>query len=108
PWLATTQLKLADLRGHLAALRAVGVPYTDEMIANAAADAYGQSNPDSEQSSGVVERYGDKTQLSVFDGVKTNVTEMDAMVAYLQVLGELTNAAYENTAAPEQMPNPNN
>ncbi|MGO6907274.1 cytochrome-c oxidase, cbb3-type subunit II, partial [Rhizobium ruizarguesonis] len=38
PWLATTQLKLADLRGHLAALRAVGVPYTDEMIANAAAD----------------------------------------------------------------------
>lgn len=108
PWLATTQLKLADLRGHLAALRAVGVPYTDEMIANAAADAYGQSNPDSEQSSGVIERYGDKTQVSAFDGVKTNVTEMDAMVAYLQVLGELTNAAYENTAAPEQMPNPNN
>ncbi|MGO8105609.1 cbb3-type cytochrome c oxidase subunit II, partial [Rhizobium leguminosarum] len=85
-------------RGEMAAqigqleLGAVGVPYTDEMIANADADAYGQSNPDREKSSGVVERYGDKTQLSVFDGVKTNVTEMDAMVAYLQVLGELTNA----------------
>ena len=77
------------------------------MIANAAADAYGQANPDSDQSSGVTERYGDATQVSAFDGVKTTVTEMDALVAYLQVLGRLTNAAYENTAAPEQMPDPN-
>lgn len=107
-WLATTQLKLSDLGGNLAALRTVGVPYTDEMIANAAADAYGQSNPDSDQSSGVTERYGDATQVSAFDGVKTTVTEMDALVAYLQVVGRLTNAAYENTAAPEQMPDPNN
>src|SRR6478736_1968756 len=37
-WLATTQLELSDLGGHLAALRAVGVPYSDEMIANAALD----------------------------------------------------------------------
>ena len=41
-------------------------------------------------------------------GVTTNVTEMDALVAYLQVLGQLTKAAYENTAAPEKMPDPNN
>lgn len=107
-WLATTRLELSDLGGHLAALRAVGVPYTDEMIASAAADAYGQSNPDSDQSSGVTERYGDETQVSAFDGVKNTVTEMDALVAYLQVVGRLTNAAYENTAAPEQVPDPNN
>jgi cytochrome c oxidase cbb3-type subunit 2 len=107
-WLATTQLELSDLGGHLAALRTVGVPYTDEMIASAAADAYGQSNPDSDQSSGVTERYGEKTQLSAFDGVKNTVTEMDALVAYLQVVGRLTTAAYDNTAAPEQMPDPNN
>ncbi|CAN7713611.1 cytochrome-c oxidase, cbb3-type subunit II [Rhizobium sp. LjRoot98] len=107
-WLATTQLELSDLGGHLAALRTVGVPYTDEMIASAAGDAYGQSNPDSDQSSGVTERYGEKTQVSAFDGVKNTVTEMDALVAYLQVVGRLTNAAYENTAAPEQMPDPNN
>ncbi|MGO7215416.1 cytochrome-c oxidase, cbb3-type subunit II [Rhizobium ruizarguesonis] len=107
-WLATTPLDLADLRDQLAALRTVGVPYTDDMIANASADAFGQANPDSEQSSGVTERYGQDTQVSAFDGVKTSVTEMDAMVAYLQVLGRLTKAAYQNTAAPEQVPNPNN
>ncbi|MGX9992217.1 cytochrome-c oxidase, cbb3-type subunit II [Rhizobium sp. WSM1274] len=107
-WLATTPLDLADLRDQLAALRTVGVPYTDEMVANASADAFGQANPDSEQSSGVTERYGQDTQVSAFDGVKTSVTEMDAMVAYLQVLGRLTKAAYQNTAAPEQVPNPNN
>ncbi|MBY3218684.1 cytochrome-c oxidase, cbb3-type subunit II [Rhizobium laguerreae] len=107
-WLATTPLDLADQRDQLAALRTVGVPYTDDMVANASADAFGQANPDSEQSSGVTERYGQDTQVSAFDGVKTSVTEMDAMVAYLQVLGRLTKAAYHNTAAPEQMPNPNN
>jgi cytochrome c oxidase cbb3-type subunit 2 len=107
-WLATTQLVLADLPDHLAALRAVGVPYTEDMIANAASDAYGQALPDSDQSSGVTERYGDETQVSAFDGVKTNVTEMDALVAYLQVVGRLTKAAYQNTAAPEQVPDPNN
>ncbi|MGZ2427447.1 cytochrome-c oxidase, cbb3-type subunit II [Rhizobium laguerreae] len=107
-WLATTPLDLADLRDQVAALRTVGVPYTDDMVANAPADAFGQANPDSEQSSGVTERYGQDTQVSAFDGVKTRVTEMDAMVAYLQVLGRLTKAAYQNTAAPEQMPNPNN
>ncbi|QHW23593.1 cytochrome-c oxidase, cbb3-type subunit II [Rhizobium leguminosarum bv. viciae 248] len=107
-WLATTPLDLADLRDQVAALRTVGVPYTDDMVANASADAFGQANPDSEQSSGVTERYGQDTQVSAFDGVKTSVTEMDAIVAYLQVLGRLTKAAYQNTAAPEQMPNPNN
>ncbi|WEZ85726.1 cytochrome-c oxidase, cbb3-type subunit II (plasmid) [Rhizobium sp. 32-5/1] len=107
-WLATTPLKLSNLPLMLKAQRTVGVPYTDEMIANASADARGQSAPDSEQSAGVSERYGEATQVSAFDGVATNVTEMDALVAYLQVLGQLTKAAYENTAAPEKMPDPNN
>ena len=107
-WLGTTPLKLADLPLALRAQRAVGVPYTDEMIENAARDAYGQAVPDSEQSSGVTERYGEATQVSAFDGVTTNVTEMDALVAYLQVLGQLTRAAYDNTAAAEQMPDPDN
>ena len=34
------------------------------------------------------------------------VTEMDALVAYLQVLGRLTDAAFRDTAAPEQAPDP--
>lgn len=106
-WLATTPLDVDDLSLKLQAQRSVGVPYTDEMIANASSDAHGQAVPDSDQSTGVSERYGDATQISAFDGVTTNVTEMDALVAYLQVLGQLTKAAYENPAAPEQVPNPN-
>src|SRR4051795_12492200 len=45
-WLARTALETEDLGQHLRAQRALGVPYTDEMIANAAGDAYGQAAPD--------------------------------------------------------------
>jgi cytochrome c oxidase cbb3-type subunit II len=105
-WLATSELALGDLSLKLAAQRTVGVPYTEEMIANASSDARGQALPDSDQSTGVTQRYGEATQVSAFDGVATNVTEMDALVAYLQVLGQLTKAAYQNPAASEQAPNP--
>ncbi|MDW5317544.1 cytochrome-c oxidase, cbb3-type subunit II [Rhizobium sp. PL01] len=107
-WLGTSALDMEELPLKLRAQRAVGVPYTNDMILNASADAYGQALPDSPQASGVTERYGEATQVSAFDGVTAGVSEMDALVAYLQVLGQLTNAAYENTAAPEQMPDPNN
>lgn len=103
-FLARTELKTIDLSDHLAAQRALGVPYTDEMVANAVRDAYGQAYPDSEAASGVTERYGEATQVSAFDGVATRLTEMDALVAYLQVLGRLTDAAFRDTAATEQVP----
>ena len=105
-WLSRNALKLDDLGLHLKAQQALGVPYTDEMVANAARDAFGQATPDSTQASGVTERYGEKTEVSAFDGVATQVTEMDALVAYLQVLGRLTEAAYQNTAATEEAPDP--
>ncbi|WP_022697381.1 cytochrome-c oxidase, cbb3-type subunit II [Euryhalocaulis caribicus] len=106
PWLARNGLDMDDLAQHLRAQRAVGVPYTDEMIENASRDAYGQASPNSEHASGVVDRYGEDTQIRAFDGVATRVTEMDALVAYLQVLGRLTDAAFEDTAAPEEAPEP--
>ncbi|MGN6464069.1 MAG: cytochrome-c oxidase, cbb3-type subunit II [Rhizobiaceae bacterium] len=105
-FLARTALQTDDLRLRLAAQRDVGVPYTDDMIKNAAQDAYGQAAPDSDYSSGVTQRYGDTTQVRAFDGVATELTEMDALVAYLQILGRLTDAAYKNTAAPQQPPEP--
>jgi len=105
-WLARTTLKMDDLPLHLEAQRALGVPYTDEMVENAARDAYGQAMPDTDFAAGVTGRYGEATQVSAFDGVTTKVTEMDALVAYLQVLGRLTGAAYEETAAPETKPDP--
>lgn len=105
-WLARTELRTDDLGAHLAVQRRLGVPYTEEMVKNAAQDAYGQATPDSSFAAGVTQRYGEKTQLSAFDGVTTNLTEMDALVAYLQVLGRLTDAAFRNTAAPQQPPDP--
>ena len=94
PWLAESTLRIEDLGQHLAAQRRVGVPYTDAMVADAAADAYGQANPDSDQADGVAERYGEATNIRDFDGDPDRLTEMDALVAYLQILGRLTDAAY--------------
>jgi len=97
-WLITTELRTDDLPLHLKAQRRVGVPYTDDMIDNAALDAYGQSNPDSQQADGVSKRYGKATNVRAFDGQPDRLTEMDALVAYLQILGHLTDAASKHVA----------
>jgi cytochrome c oxidase cbb3-type subunit II len=89
-WLRGAPLKTSDLGQHLAALRRVGVPYTDEMIANAPADAFGQANPSTPQAEGVAKRYGNETHIRAFAGAPGGVTEMDALVAYLQIIGQLT------------------
>ncbi len=78
-------VKLAAI--NLKANRRVGVPYTDEMIANAAADMKTQANPDAE-SKGLEARYP-KVKVANYDGNKDVLTEMDALVAYLQMLGTL-------------------
>lgn len=64
----------------------VGVPYTDEMIALAQEDFLVQVNPD-EDYDGLLERYPG-AQVRNFDG-QPEVTEMDALIAYLQVLGTM-------------------
>lgn len=97
-WLLRNELQTADFGAHLKAMRAVGVPYTDDMITNAAADAYGQAAPDSPQAEGVVKRYGPATSVRAFDGAAARLTEMDALVAYLQVLGRLTDVAGQTSA----------
>ena len=89
-FLATTPLVTNDLPARLAALRKVGVPYSDAQVANAASDAKAQANPDSPGAEGVVARYGVKTTVRAFDGGTDTVTEIAALVAYLQVLGQLT------------------
>jgi len=67
--------------------RLVGVPYSDEQIAEAQSDFAAQANPDAD-TAGLLARYGDKVTVSNFDG-KPELTEMDALVAYLQVLGTM-------------------
>ncbi len=66
--------------------RIVGVPYTDEMIESAEADFVAQADPDSDFDA-MVERYPGAV-VANFDG-QAELTEMDALVAYLQMLGTL-------------------
>ncbi|MEM7425558.1 MAG: cytochrome-c oxidase, cbb3-type subunit II [Pseudomonadota bacterium] len=87
-FLLRTELRTDDIAAHMLANRAVGVPYTDEMIANARTDLISQSDPDSDGAEDVTMRYP-KAQVSNFDGDPKTLTEMDALVAYLQMLGTL-------------------
>ena len=66
--------------------RLVGVPYTDEMIASARADFLTQADPEADHS-GLLERYH-SAQTRNFDG-QPELTEMDAIIAYMQMLGTL-------------------
>jgi cytochrome c oxidase cbb3-type subunit II len=100
-FLAETDLRVDDLGLHLAAMQTLGVPYTDDMVANATADALGQASPDSARADGVLERYGEATGIAAFDGVPGGPSEMDALVAYLQILGRLTDVAQLDAAEPE-------
>ena len=78
-------------------LRFQGVPYTDEDIANAEADLKAQVNPDG-MTEGLVARYP-KTVVRDFDGNPNKLTEMDALVAYLQMLGTLVDfSTYDDKA----------
>ncbi len=80
-------LRQDDIQAHLRAQRAIGVPYTDEMIANARADLVAQARPDADPTA-FQSRYA-RARQAAFDGDPTVVTEMDALVAYLQMLGTL-------------------
>ncbi len=71
----------------MAANAVVGTPYTDEMLEQAQADFRAQADPDSDYD-GLLERYGDNVNVRNFDG-QPELTEMDALVAYLQMLGTL-------------------
>jgi len=96
-WLDRNELNTRNLNGHLKALRHVGVPYTDDMIANAVADALAQSNPQSDGVQGLIDRYGMATTIRAFDSKSDTLTEMDAVISYLQILGRLTDVAYSNS-----------
>ena len=96
-FLADTDLEITNPAGHLVANRTVGVPYSDEMVENAEADLRAQADPEADVD-GLLARYP-KAVTGDFDGDPTRLTEMDALVAYLQMMGTLVDfSAYE----PEQ------
>ena len=86
-FLKDTLLDVKNFSTHLVANTRVGVPYDAEMIANAQADLTAQADPNAD-TSGVAGRYP-KAKLGDFDGDPKALTEMDALVAYLPMLGTL-------------------
>jgi cytochrome c oxidase cbb3-type subunit 2 len=86
-FMATRPLGYADIAEHLRTLKIIGVPYSDDMIANAKADLEAQKNPEADTAA-LLKRYP-KAVVSDFAGPAGQVTEMDALVAYLQMLGTL-------------------
>ncbi|MFN7010853.1 MAG: cytochrome-c oxidase, cbb3-type subunit II [Allorhizobium sp.] len=86
-FLKTTPLQVANVTANLQANKAVGVPYSDEMLANAEADLSAQADPNADTTD-LLARYP-KAKVGDFDGNPAALTEMDALVAYLQMLGTL-------------------
>jgi cytochrome c oxidase cbb3-type subunit II len=96
-FLKDAPLDVKDFSSHLAANSRLGVPYSEEMIAEAAADMKAQADPNAD-TSGVTARYP-QARLGDFDGNPQALTEMDALVAYLQMLGTLVDfSVYDETA----------
>ncbi|MGG7565078.1 cytochrome-c oxidase, cbb3-type subunit II [Rhodovulum sp. DZ06] len=101
PHLIETELEFDHVAQNLAAQQVVGVPYTDEGVEAAKADLLAQMDPDDELGGydGLVERYGEDVNIRNFDGTP-KVTELDALIAYLQVLGTMVDfSTYEVEAS---------
>ncbi len=92
PFLIERPLDTRNVAAVLEANRIAGVPYSDEMIEKALQDLMAQANPDSDFADEVSERYP-KAIVRDFDGNPNMVSEMDAVVAYLQMLGTLVDFA---------------
>jgi cytochrome c oxidase cbb3-type subunit 2 len=85
--LAEHTIEHADIADHLRANVAVGVPYSEDMIEAAGADLAAQADPDGDHDT-LLARYP-KAAVGDFDGAPDRLTEMDAIVAYLQILGRM-------------------
>jgi cytochrome c oxidase cbb3-type subunit 2 len=85
-WLAKTQLEYRHVARDLKVQATLGVPYSEEMIANAQADLVAQAINDSPAAADLAKRYP-KVNARDFDGNPAHVTEADALIAYLQMLG---------------------
>jgi len=98
-FLAEKELKAGDMRASLLSLYRVGVPYTKVDLEKANEDLEAQADPNADATD-LVKRYPG-AQARDFDGDPARVTEMDALVAYLQVLGTMVDV--NNAAAQEEL-----
>lgn len=100
-FLAEKDLDYSDIVDRMKTQRTVGVPYTADEIANAKKDIEAQADPFSTDAVGLRGRYGAKVVNRDFDGDPNKISEMDALVAYLQMLGTLVDFKSYKAQAPE-------
>ena len=99
-FLATKDLRTRDLQDRVRAMTAVGVPYTQEQIDLTLIDLQAQADPFSSDAPGLRQRYGAKVVNRDFDGDPERLTEMDALIAYLQMLGTMVDFSTYQADAP--------
>ena len=98
PWLAATDLDFEHIATDLSVQAALGVPYTSEMIAQARADVRTQAATGGPEAAALANRYP-RAQSRDYDGNPARLTEADAVIAYLQVLGTLVDFKLYNDKA---------
>jgi cytochrome c oxidase cbb3-type subunit II len=99
PFLAKRALDYGNIADKMTVLREEGVPYTDEMIKDAKADLERQVDPNAQDLKNFLARYP-KVQVRQFDDNPSNISELDALIAYLQMLGTLVDFATFDAAGP--------
>lgn len=90
PWLTETELQYADIQDRMIALKRVGVPYsltTTEYEANV--KQFGEEVAKTLDINTAEQNLLAQAQKGNYDGDANGVSEMDALVAYLQVLGTM-------------------
>ena len=98
-FLKETPLTIGDPKATMTALMRVGVPYSKDDLENAEADMLAQADPDADPGD-LAARYP-KAQIRDFDGNPDKLTEMDALIAYLQMLGTLVD--FDSAAPLEEL-----
>jgi cytochrome c oxidase cbb3-type subunit 2 len=100
PWLADNKINVRDIMQKLRTLQRVGVPYSDEMVEKAKQDLIAQISPDSRNARDLLRRYP-KAKIAKFDGKQDlEPSELDALIAYLQMLGTLVDFATFDASGP--------
>ncbi|HZZ31949.1 MAG TPA: cbb3-type cytochrome c oxidase subunit II [Phenylobacterium sp.] len=91
-FLADKDLDYQDMTERLAAQQKVGVPYTNDQVAHAIDDLEAQADPFDARGTALKKRYGARIVQRDFDGHPDRVTDMDALIAYLQMVGTFSTA----------------
>lgn len=99
-FLFTTRLDYRDIKRMLQVNQQVGVPYSQEQIEHAKEDLEAQADPNADGLDAMQKRYA-KAEARDFDGNPGEITEGDALIAYLQMLGTLVDFKTYRASAPE-------